>query len=86
MFADDTNLFVSDTGIENFFETMNEELRKVEIWFKANKLSLNVFKTIYSLLHSTRKILHFNQKRIRHKISWSILRRKYFPGSIILML
>ena len=29
MFADDTNLFISDSNIENLFETMNEELRKV---------------------------------------------------------
>ena len=29
MFADDTNLFISDSNIGNLFETMNEELRKV---------------------------------------------------------
>ena len=29
MFADDTNLFISDSHIENVFETMNKELRKV---------------------------------------------------------
>ena len=40
MFADDTNLFISNSNIENLFETMNEELRKVAIWFKANKLRL----------------------------------------------
>ena len=34
---------------------MNEELRKVANWFKANKLSLNISKTKYSLFHSTRK-------------------------------
>ena len=55
MFADDTNSFISDSNIENIFETMNEELRKVANWFKANKLSLNIFKTKNSLFHSTRK-------------------------------
>ena len=55
MFADDTNLFISDFIIENLFETMNEELRKVVPWFKANNLSLNFSKTKYSLFHSTRK-------------------------------
>ena len=54
MFADDTNLFISDSNIGNHFETMNEELRKVANWFKANKLSFNISKTKYSL-HSTRK-------------------------------
>ena len=91
MFADDTNLFISDSNIENLFETMNEELRKVANWFKANKLSLNISKTKYSLFHSTRKkrrytkyltsIAHWqrsSQKRICHKNFRSILRWKYF--------
>ena len=55
MFADDTNLFISDSNIENLFETMNEELRKVATWFKANQLSLNIPKTTNYLFHSTRK-------------------------------
>ena len=33
MFAADTNLFISDSNIENLYETMNEELQKVAIWF-----------------------------------------------------
>ena len=55
MFADDTNLFIFDSNTETIFETMNKELRKVAIWFKANKFSLNIPKTKYSLFHSTRK-------------------------------
>ena len=34
---------------------MKKELRKVATWFNANKLSLNISKTKYSLFHSTRK-------------------------------
>ena len=55
MFADDTNLFISDFNIENLFETMNKELRKVANWFKAKKLPLNFSKTKYFLFYSTRK-------------------------------
>ena len=55
MFADDKNLFISDSNIENIFETKKGELRKVAIWFKTNKLSLNIFETKYSLFHSRRK-------------------------------
>ena len=55
MFSDVTNLFISDSNIENLFETMNEELRKVAAWFKTNKLSLNISKAKYSLFHSARK-------------------------------
>ena len=49
------NLLISDYNIENLFETINEKLRKVAICFKANKLSLNISRTRYSLFHSTRK-------------------------------
>ena len=57
MFADDTNLFISDSNIENYFEAMNEELRKVATWFKANKFSLNISKKniIYFILQEKRK-------------------------------
>ena len=55
MFADNTNLFISDSNIKNLFKTMKEKLGKVAIWFKANKVSLNISKTKYSLFHSTRK-------------------------------
>ena len=72
MFADDTNLFISDSNIKNLFETMNEELRKVANWFKANKLSLSISKTNYSLFHSTKKrkdipnYLYLNLTSIAH--------------------
>ena len=55
MFADDTNLFISDMCVKNLFSKMNNELEKVSVWFKANKLSLNVSKTKYSLFHPANK-------------------------------
>ena len=64
MFADDTNLFISDSNIKNLFKTMNEELRKVADWFKANKPSLNISKTKYSLFHSTRKRKDIPNRRV----------------------
>ena len=33
---------------------MNTELKNISEWFKANKLSLNISKTKYSLFYSTR--------------------------------
>ena len=58
MFADDTNLFLSNKNITNLFTTMNTELKKITEWFKANKLSLNVSKTKYSLFHQLKKKKH----------------------------
>ena len=55
MFADDTNLFMSDKNISTLFNNMENELQKVTKWFQANKLSLNVKKTKYTLFHPSSK-------------------------------
>ena len=44
MFADDTNLIFSHKDVKTPFHTLNTESVKVNHWFKANKLSLNVKK------------------------------------------
>ena len=51
MFVDDTNLFDSHKNIEGLFYTVNSELEKVSQWFKANKLSINIKKTKFTLFH-----------------------------------
>ena len=51
MFADDTNLFHSHANIKTLFKIVNNELNKLNGWFKANKLSLNVDKTKYTVFH-----------------------------------
>ena len=51
MYADDTNLFYSNNDIETVFSTVNMELEKIREWFKDNKLSLNIKKTNYTLIH-----------------------------------
>ena len=58
IFADYANLFISNSNIENIFETMNEKLRKVASWFKANKLSLSISKQniIYFILQEKEQI------------------------------
>ena len=45
MFADYTNLFLSDENISELFQQMNKELKSVSTWFRANKLSINIDKT-----------------------------------------
>ena len=51
MFADDTNIFVSGKNVTTLFKTMNDELNSLVEWFRANKLSLNQSKTVYTLFH-----------------------------------
>ena len=47
MFPDDTNLFFSESSYEKVFQVANEELKSIDNWLTANKLSLNINKTIY---------------------------------------
>ena len=55
MFADDTNLFCSGKNIVNLFKSVNDDLNRIKEWFHANKLSINVSKTKYTLFHSANK-------------------------------
>ena len=55
MFADDTNLFLSDENISELFQQMNKELKSVSTWFKANKLSINIDKTKWTIFYPTSK-------------------------------
>ena len=49
LFADDTNLFLSNTDIWQLMDLINDELSKLDDWFRANKLSLNISKTNYMM-------------------------------------
>ena len=55
IFADDTDLFFSNCDIPVLFATVNSELSKINLWFLANKVSLNVTKPKYSFFHKTCK-------------------------------
>ena len=45
MFADDTNLLIRDKNFQNLIDNLNNELRGVDDFFKANQLKLNAKKT-----------------------------------------
>ena len=45
LFADDTNIFKSGDNVQKLCNELSIELGRLNVWFKANKLSLNVSKT-----------------------------------------
>ena len=49
LFADDTTFQISGVDTDQLFLLANSELEKASVWFKANKLTLNVKKTKYML-------------------------------------
>ena len=51
LYADDTNIFYSNSDITTLYETVNSDLELVNHWLLANKLTLNIGKTNYILFH-----------------------------------
>ena len=49
LFADDTNMFVKVEDLNLLSIACNKFLAELNIWFLANKLSLNIDKTNYIL-------------------------------------
>ena len=68
MFADDT-FFFEHSNIKTLFKAVNDELIKINELFSANKLSLNVGKTKFSLLHML-------GKKIQHPLSCTYVKNK----------
>ena len=61
LFADDTSIFYSTRNIVDITRTVNNELEKLDIWFRVNKLSLNVNKT--------NVIMFTNKKQLRPTVN-----------------
>ena len=49
LFADDSNVFISDKNPNHVQQMINDELKDIVIWLRANKHSLNINKTHYML-------------------------------------
>ena len=47
IYADDTNAIISHSNYNDLIRIVNDELKNISVWFKANKLSLNIKKTNY---------------------------------------
>ena len=54
-FADDITVCLEGNDLTQMFEVMNVELRKVDNWLCANKLSLNLDKTAFMIYSNKNK-------------------------------
>ena len=55
LFADDTNMFLQDTDINSLSARANKALFDINLWFKLNKLSVNIKKCNF-ILFSTKQL------------------------------
>ena len=42
LFADDTSVFIECTNYDKIMDILNTELKRIDIWLKSNKLSINI--------------------------------------------
>ena len=61
-FADDTTVFASGRNIKFLFKKVNEDLKRLNLWFVSNSLSLNVEKSNYILFRMKSKKINCNNK------------------------
>ena len=55
LFADDSNIFVSDINPRSLKNQMVNVLKNMDEWFRANKLTINMSKTKYSIFVKPRR-------------------------------
>ena len=57
MYADDTTIYFNLEDFDPYYlkRDINNELEKITLWLKMNKLSLNVQKTKFMIFHRKQK-------------------------------
>ena len=55
LFADDTTLYVTDHSINNIKKCLEHDLKLLQDWFHANKLTLNLTKTQFMLFKAKKR-------------------------------
>ena len=82
IFADDTSVFIEGTHYNGVIEILNEELKKIEKWLKANKLTVNLKKTMYMVFHRA-KIKQTKQQVVIDNQDILLVNHTKFLGVII---
>ena len=54
LYADDTSVLLNGKNINELMDIINNELQKLYIWLRANKLTLNIDQTYYMIFHRAR--------------------------------
>ena len=57
LFADDTNIYYASKSIYDLVRNVNAELKYVQKWLDANRLSFNISQTNYIIFHSSSKTI-----------------------------
>ena len=82
LFADDTSVYIEAENESTVISILNEELNKIGIWLKANKLTLNLDKSHYMVFHRGKRKIDLESPSLNH-ISLKKVKFTKFLGVII---
>ena len=70
LFADDTNVFYSDSELPVSVNVINNEMKNLSEWFLANRLTINIKKSNYIIFtpQQSRKMLDLSVEINNHKL------------------
>lgn len=77
LFADDTNAFIYDTCIVDLFSRANSVMQSMNNWFTANKLSLSLEKTCYTVFTNRKDITTDHKIKLGNHVICRIKHCKY---------
>ena len=84
MFADDTFGLKADSNLLSLINELNKDINKMAIWFKANKLAVNISKTKYiifrihgNLIDNELCKLVFNKENL---LNLNVSKRRYYKS------
>ena len=60
LFADDSSIFSSHSNPNTLESVLNNELANIEVWFRCNKLSVNLKKSTYLIFKTWQKKCNHN--------------------------
>jgi hypothetical protein len=66
MFADDTCCLNSNKNLPDLIADTNNEINKIAVWFRTNKMALNVSKTKYIIFHSRNKKVDMTNLKLEY--------------------
>ena len=69
LYADDMNLLVGDKSLRKSVTVLNKELARLEEWFQANKLTINLSKTKFILFGSRQRLANSISTRLEQEFS-----------------
>jgi len=64
MFADDTACADADSDLNSLISMANMELKKIALWFRTNKMVVNISKTKYIIFHNKGKTVDMDGKNV----------------------